>query len=207
MFENDSIEYKEIKIPKFYVNKNLHFIIQCIAFKYNITTKISKFEMPKMKQTKKFIIDKCYVYFNVKVSQKQISFLLRPQKGKFPYTAIVILETVYNLLKDNNGDNRWKEKMIYYLSSRLQGDKNYEIYSLNKICIMLASHVDEIMESSYKTLYKCMIDSKDKFYEKFIDITMNEHLEQDFPSDYFKKQDIPKSIFSYQESNIYFKVK
>lgn len=206
MRENDYIEYCGVKFSNIYKNKNLEYAIQCVAYKYGITCNIGGIEIPKWKQTKAFICDKCLSYFDVKITYKQISYLLRPQKGKFPYTSIILIETIYNLLKENDGNSKWKAEMRKYLISRKQDYKKYESFMLGNLSKDIAEKTDEFMNGPYFEIYRGFIDSRKKYLEKIMDITMIEHLDRDFPSEFFSKDDVPDSIYRYQKNRIYIEV-
>ena len=82
----DVIEYSDVKRKFYYKNRNFEEVLTCIAFKFDITfnctigTKVIK--KPKFKQTKIFICKKCFDYFKVKISLKQIGFFVKTTKRK-----------------------------------------------------------------------------------------------------------------------------
>ena len=207
MYDDDYMVYSGVKFFKFYENKNLSFAMECIAYKYGITTKIGNIEIPKNKKTKLFIIEKCFEYFLVRVSYKQIHYLLNPQKCKFPYTAIVFIETIYNLLKAEGKNKKWKEEMGKYLTLKGQKQVKYERFLLGDISENISRHKDDFMDSPYSKIYKCFVDSREKYERKFYDIPMVQQWKEDFPSEFFIETDVPKSIYTYQAERIYLEVR
>lgn len=76
-------------------NKDLKRILQCIGQERDMITSDGSV---KYSQIKKLICETCKKDLNVEVTTKQISSLLK-LKNKFPYKAIAILMTCFNLLK------------------------------------------------------------------------------------------------------------
>lgn len=209
MKRKEFIEY--IGIEKTHINKNLIKVIQCIAFKYGITTNCimggKEIRIPKMKQAKGFICKKCFDYFEVNISLNQINSLLRPQRGKFPYTTIIIIETIYNLLKEERWGSDWKKELQAYLENRVDKELKYEEFLLGNIPQLISNKRDNFMESEYSVIFECFLSSRNEFYEIFEDISMESHCDNNFPSTYFKKEHIPQLIYEYQEERVYLKAR
>lgn len=206
MRRNDWIRYKGVSFPKFYSNKNLAYAIACVAYKYGMTCKRGNSVIPKMAKTKLFIVKECSRYFNnIEISLRQIDALLYPQKMRFPYTAIIIIETIYNLLKEDDWEEDWKLGLKEYLTEHHIEDYKYEHFMLENISEIIAQKQDAFMESEYKEIYTGFIHSRELYYKKIDDITMLEHCMKNFPSKYFSETDIPKSIYSYQNQRVYMK--
>jgi hypothetical protein len=197
-------EYGNNEILKFDYVKTFSYLLNCIAIKYGI---INTLKMPKMKQTKIFIQKKCAEMFQIDITMKQFSFLLRPQKGRFPYTAIVIIETMYNLLKmDNDRYNiNWKDDLTVYLKKSCTDGEGYEEFALGNIPQNITNRVDLFMETEFCDIVSCFVSSRDCFKDAFIDLTMLEHCSKGFPSRLFTEGDVPQIMYEYQGGRIYFR--
>lgn len=206
MRRNDWIRYKGVTFPRFYSNKNLAYAIACVAYKYGMTCKLGREEIPKMRQAKLFIKTKCTEYFEgVEITLNQIDSLLYPQKMRFPYTAIIIIETIYNLLKEKDWDKTWKGGLKEYLITNKAEDSKYEHFMFGELLEGIIVKKDEYMTSEYSEIYKCFTDSRELYYNKINDTSMREHCEKNFPSEEFSKKDIPESMLIYQDQRVYMK--
>ena len=135
MDNNDFILYsKEINARN---NKNLAKVLNIIAFKYDLTVKCQikgkQIRIPKLKQTKLFVCEKCLEYFGISISLKQINSLLRPSRGQFPYTTVIIMETIYNLLKENQWENEWKDELEKYIEIKAMEEVKFEEFLMDHI--------------------------------------------------------------------------
>lgn len=190
--------------PILYRNRNFNEVLSCIAFKYGFVVECyNGIKIPKIKQAKKFIIEKCWEDLKVKISYKQIARLVKPQRMEVPYTSIVIIETIYNLLKDSHWNDQWKLDFEKYLKNSMSGQEYYESFLLKDIPELIFLYRDEFMNSPYSQLFRCFADSRQKFNDSFENITMIEHWERNFPSSKFDKKDIPNSIYEYQMDRVY----
>lgn len=206
MRRNDWIRYRGVAFPKFYSNKNLAYVIACIAYKYGMTCRRGDSVIPKMAKAKLFIVSECSRYFkDTKISLRQIDALLYPQKMRFPYTAIVIIETIYNLLKEDDWDEEWKSGLYEYLTNHQKEDCRYEKFMLGDISEIIAQKKEAFMKSEYKDIYTGFIHSRELYFKKIDDVSMSEHCVKNFPSNYFSEEDIPKSIYDYQNQRVYMK--
>ncbi len=206
----DVIEYSDVKRKFYYKNRNFEEVLTCIAFKFDITfnctigTKVIK--KPKFKQTKIFICKKCFDYFKVKISLKQIGFLLKPQKGKFPYTSILIIQTIYNLLKEDVEDLEWKIKLDCYLKNLKDEKCKYERFLLEDISEKIVCHKDEYMLTEYSHIVEYFIATRESFYMEFDDFPMIEHSNKNFPCSKFLYNNILDRICVYEGERTYIKI-
>lgn len=192
--------------------KNLKKIIYFIGIKYNIVSEYiilgEKAKRTNMKRTKKFICQKCFEYFKIKITFKQINYLLRPYKGKFPYTSIIIIETIYNMLKEENDRyfSDWNEECRSYLDKKMLNDLIYEKFMLGSLPEYFSNNIDDYMHTVYADIFKCFSDSREIFLEMFGETSVRECLEN-FPIQMLSEKQIPKTMSTYQEQMIYLKTK
>lgn len=205
---NDVLRYKiSTYVP---YNKKLEKMIEFIGFKYNITNKcmVSGKELKKvnMKQTKKLICQKCFDYFKIEIKLKQIRYLLHPNKGKFPYTAIIIIETIYNLLENerNRYDTTWNEDCLKYLDRNFYNNLKYEEFMLGEIPERISNKKEEFMQSDYQQIFMCFTDSRELFQEVFGEKSIEECM-QNFPIRFLTEKNVPKTMYAYEASRIYIK--
>lgn len=204
------VEYQnpDEKYSLIHQNKNLGFLLDCVAFKYGIVhygiLDGKKMKLPKRRQAKHFICQMCDEYFGIRISLKQIRSLLRPQSKKFPYTAIVIIETVYNLMKEGRWDDSWVADLIEYLQKTHSSGIKYEEFLLKDLLEKLIKNVDILIGTSYEDIFVCLADSRKAYQQKFKDISMIEHCSGNFPSGFFNREDIPRTMYEYNGVRIYF---
>ncbi len=205
MRKNEMLLYKGAKYSRLEKNENFSYVLlRCIAYKYNITYTVNNLEIPKEGKTKEYIIKRCKEDFSISISKKQINALLHQGRGKFPYKSIIIIELIYNLLKEKQGRSGWQAELIRYIEKSLQDNEKYERFLLKDIPEQISRRVDEFMESEYSDLFRCFIDSREAFYRKFSNISMEEHCKENFPSKFFDMGDIPKSVYNRQlEERVY----
>lgn len=209
MNREEALLYKDNskRYPLFYKNKSFSKILLCIAFKYGFAIECQcrgkMIRIPKTKQVKKFVQKKCFEYFNINISLKQLQYILKPRKKALPYTAIVIIETLYNLLKEDRWDNKWKEELANYIKASHKCDMKYEEFLLGDIPEKIMEHADEFMERASFAAFACFSDSRSCFYDYFEDIKIMEHCNKNFPSNLFEKENIPESMYDYQGNIIY----
>lgn len=208
MLEQDFIPYDNLKHRL--RNRNLAKIIELIALKYNIISKntiLGKVvNIPKMRQTKKFICRKCFEYFNINISQKQINCLLNPNKKEFPYTAIVIIETMYNLLKEEKDrwNDSWNKECLQYIENCLVDELKYEEFMLGELSEQISNKIDIFMNTIYEDIFLCFIDSRNSYKELFGEVTIKECIEN-FPIEQLTKKQIPQTMSAYQAGRVYLK--
>lgn len=209
MKHEEVLLYKENnkRYPLFCKNKNFAKILLCIAFKYGLVIECQcrgkKIRIPKTKQVKKFVQRKCFEYFNINISLKQLQYILKPRKKALPYTAIVIIETLYNLLKEDRWDNKWKEELVDYIKTSHKSEMKYEKFLLGNIPEKLMEHIDEFMKRTPSAAFICFSDSRSYFYDYFEDIEIMEQCNKNFPSSLFEKEHIPESMYNYQGNIVY----
>lgn len=104
-------------------NRNLMALMWCIGVKYGyIIVQEKKPEIPlklthNVKKIREEICYKAWRDFKVPISFKQINCLLYLKGDRMPFTAIIILMTIYNLLKENGGiDKNVKNALRKYLA-------------------------------------------------------------------------------------------
>lgn len=192
-------------------NKKLEKMIECIGFKYNITRKcvVAGKETKKvnMKQTPKLICQKCFDYFKIEITLKQIRYLLRPHKGKFPYTAIIIIETIYNLLENerNRYNATWNVECLRYLDRNFYNNLKYEEFMLGKIPERISNKKEEFIQSDYQQIFMCYIDSRELFQEVFLEKSIEECM-KNFPIRLLTEKNVPKTMYDYQASMRYIRI-
>lgn len=208
--DQDCLDYKISE--KLSYHKNLKKIISFVGMKYNIVSEHivlgEKIKKANMKQTKKFICQKCFEYFKIKITFKQINYLLRPHKGKFPYTSIIIIETIYNMLKEENDRYifDWNKECRNYLDKKMINDLIYEEFMLGSLPERLSNNIDNFMNTIYADIFRCFIDSREIFQEMFGETSVRECLEY-FPIMMLSEEQIPETMSTYQEQRIYLKRK
>lgn len=207
--EQDFLGYKNSEYMS--NNSRLKKIIEFVGLKYNISRECvvlgEKCRRVNLRQTKKFICEKCFEYFKVEITLKQISYLLRPQKGKFPYTSIIIIETIYNLLESDKDryNVSWNEECLNYLKKNFYGELPYEEFMLGCLPEHIKNKKEEFMNSEYRKMFNCYIDSRGIFQEIFGETSIEECIDQ-FPIKPLAEQQIPKTMYAYQASIRYIKV-
>lgn len=191
-------------------SKNLDKMIECIAIKYAISSERlclgEEVRTPNMRQAKKFICKKCFEYFKVSITTKQINRLLNPRRKKFPYTAIVIIETVYNLLGDDRDRwvNGWREECSQYICRPSFEDMNYEEFMLGRLPEYLSNHQNEYMSSHYSEIFDCFIRSRTAYGKKLGEIPVSECL-KNFSVEHLTEEQIPQFMYAYQGKQVYLK--
>lgn len=202
----DFLDYKISENLSYH--KNLNNVISFVGIKYNIVSEYNvlgeKIKKANMKQTKKFICQKCFEYFKIKITFKQINYLLRPQKGKFPYTSIIIIETIYNLLESEweRYSLNWKEECIDYLDKKNLNNLKYEEFMLGSLPERISNKLDEFMDTKYREIFICFIDSRGIFQEIFGETSIRECLEK-FPIKQLSDKQIPRTMYEHQSKIIY----
>ncbi|MCM1234438.1 MAG: hypothetical protein NC489_30420 [Ruminococcus flavefaciens] len=184
-----------------YSKKNFKKILEYISYKYNCIPykfKDNNYYPVPRKKVKKLIRKKCLEDFNIEVSYRQINALLKPQRGKFPYTAIIIIESIYNLLKEESDNENWKKELETYLYSSSATNEKYEVFLLGDIPSRIINRIDEYMNSPFDVMVKCLAESRKKYMKKIENIPMIDHCKRNFPSDKFVKGDVPDSMHKYQ---------
>lgn len=205
---HDYLDYKLSE--KMYYQNNLKKIIEFVGIKYNIAREYivlgEKIKRANLKQTKKFICEKCFEYFKIKITLKQIDCLLQPWKGKFPYTSIIIIETIYNLLESEweRYALTWREECIDYLEKRKLNDLKYEEFLMGSLPERISNKLDEFMDTKYREIFICLIDSRVLFQEMFGETSIRECLEK-FPIKQLSDKQIPRTMYNYQSEIIYLK--
>lgn len=206
--ENDVLRYTlSTNMPH---NKKLEKMIEFIGFKYNIISKCvvsgKKSKKVNMKQTKKFICKKCFDYFKIEIKLKQIRYLLCPNKAKFPYTAIIIIETIYNLLENerNRYDIQWNKDCLEYLDRNFYSNLKYEDFMLGDIPEGISNAKEKFMKSDYQEIFMCYMDSRELFQEAFGETSIEECM-KNFPIIFLTEKNIPKTMYDYKAARIYLK--
>lgn len=202
---NDVIIYTRRDINKLYFEKNLRCLIECIAYKYGIVCGLNN--KPKIRATKRFIQNKCQEYFKVDISLKQINYLLRPQKGYFPYTSIIIIETIYNLLKEERWSEEWEERLRRYIVSTMQCDCQYEEFVLGDLSRKIIDKAEDFMKNDYREIFVCFVECRERYLMAINNISIYEHYTQKFPSGYFTRDNIPQVVYTHQTERKYIKVR
>lgn len=202
-------------------NGYLTKIVSILAYKYGKVkaykfiekeNKKITFYYLEMKGVRRLIQEECMRNFHFDVSKKQIKALFSPKKGKrrmkFPYTAMIIIEAIYNLLKQDDGiiNPDWKKVLYFELTNSKRGELNYEKFCIGELIenIVSVDTKEKIGDLPYKKIYQLYITSRNQFYKKAKpDWTMKYHIEANFPWNKFGFKDIPESMRGYAERHIY----
>lgn len=189
-------------------NNNLAETLKIIAFKKGTTSDCgsgeAQYKIPNMGQAKKIVRDKCYEDFGLNISIKQINCLLRPRKRKYPYTAIVIIATIYNLLKENTDNTKWKEDYLKYLETTATDSDFYEKFMLGNMPDLIIAKRDDFELSKVKDIFECFVTSREQIMSILDEVTIKQCLTENVVR-CITKENIPRIMYDYQSKRIYFK--
>lgn len=149
-------------------NKDLKRILQCIGEKHGMITSDGSV---KYSQIKKLICKTCKEDLNVEVTTKQISRLLK-LKNKFPYKAIAILMTCYNLLKRQDGFSNEPEleNLLEYIK-QINGSKllYQELCLKREVPQQIYRYHEYAKDPRYSEIYELYVGSYETMNEKLGD--------------------------------------
>lgn len=189
-------------------NNNLAETLKIIAFKKGITSDCgsgeAKYKIPNMAQAKKIVRERCTKDFDLDISIKQINCLLRPRKRKYPYTAIVIIATIYNLLMEDINNSEWKEEYLKYLETTATGGDYYEEFMLGNMPKLIIAKRDDFELSKAKAIFDCFVASREQIVSMLDQVTIKQCLTEDVVR-CISKENIPRIMYDYQSERIYFR--
>lgn len=185
-------------------NRNLMALMWCIGVKYGyIIVQEKKPEIPlklthNVKKIREEICYKAWRDFKVPISFKQINCLLYLKGDRMPFTAIIILMTIYNLLKENGGiDKNVKNALRKYLAETCTEATKYEKFVCRDYLQLLCERRNHFMNTKYREIYSILMHTREKTYDVFQNLIMLELVKNNFQSRLFTKEDIPDSCYQY----------
>ena len=197
----DFFEFTTLATTK---NDFLQDIIDVIALKFdNYFINGQKKRKPLRRKTMELIVYRAQRELGVYISLKQIKCLINPRK-KYPYTAILIIETIYNMLKDPSCGDGWKKDLEMVLRKYRYETINYEKCMLGDLPQTFINHTLEFEGTKYEHIFREFVASRDYLYNrKEMNYTMDWHIEKNFEMDYFCQTDIPDIIKNDMDGRVY----